>query len=113
LPRSEKHDARLLLRHVVVDRDDVDVRVTQRFEDVLKLVLEHREVSIDRRGPALPPNAAQVFTPIASPTSVPCMAVLRPKENFASPYGHGEQRRQCNVRQLHGASTFLRAVRRS
>src|SRR5262249_59401032 len=49
-PEVEKHDARLLVRHVVVDRHDVDVRVTQRLEDILKLVLEHREVAIDYGG---------------------------------------------------------------
>src|SRR5438093_3401929 len=49
-PEVQKHDARLLVRHVVVDRDDVDVRVAQRLEHVLELVLEHREVAIDHRG---------------------------------------------------------------
>src|SRR5438128_4384635 len=31
-PEVQEHDARLLVRHVVVDRDDVDVRVTQRLD---------------------------------------------------------------------------------
>src|SRR5262245_61486028 len=46
-PVVQKHDARLLMCHVVVDRDDVDVRTAQRLENILKLVLEHREVAID------------------------------------------------------------------
>src|SRR5438094_8142186 len=53
-PEVQEHDARLLVRHVVVDRDDVDVRVTQRLEDVLELILEHREVTIDHRGSLAP-----------------------------------------------------------
>src|SRR2546425_12318832 len=53
-PEVQEHDAWLLVRHVVVDRDDVDVRVTQRLEDVLELVLEHREVAIDHRGSLTP-----------------------------------------------------------
>src|SRR5437870_6839340 len=53
-PEVQEHDAWLLVRHVVVDRDDVDVRVTQRLEDVLELVLEHREVAIDHRGSLAP-----------------------------------------------------------
>src|SRR2546427_391148 len=53
-PEVQKHDARLLVRHVVVDRDDVDVRVTQRLEDILQLVFEHREVAIDHRGSLAP-----------------------------------------------------------
>src|SRR5262249_28895946 len=46
-PEVQKHDARLLVGHVVVDRDDVDVRVTEGLEDILEFVLEHREVAVD------------------------------------------------------------------
>src|SRR6266849_8762879 len=53
-PEVQKHDAWLLVRHVIVDRDNVDVRMTQRLEDVLELVLEHREVAIDHRGSLAP-----------------------------------------------------------
>src|SRR5262249_49417344 len=55
-PEMQKHDARLLVRHVVVDRDDIDVRVTERLEDVLELVLEHGEVAIDHGRTLAPPE---------------------------------------------------------
>jgi hypothetical protein len=42
----EEQDARLFPRHVLVNRDDLDVRAAQRLEHRLQLRLEHREIAI-------------------------------------------------------------------
>src|SRR5262245_49437790 len=53
-PVVQEHDARLLVGHVVVDRDDVDPGSAQRLEHALQLVLEHREVAVHQGGPGAP-----------------------------------------------------------
>src|SRR4029079_15774806 len=46
-PVMEQHDARLLSRHVLVDGDDLDVRVTEGLEYRLQFALGHGEVAVD------------------------------------------------------------------
>src|SRR4051812_48295395 len=43
----EKESAGLLVRHVVMNGDDVDALVAQTPEHWLQLVFQHREVTID------------------------------------------------------------------
>ena len=43
----EKHDARFLVRHVLMDRHDVDLVLEQCFQDRLQFVFGHREVAIN------------------------------------------------------------------
>src|SRR5438067_8857760 len=45
----KKHDARFLVRHVLMDGDDFNFAPKQRLEDRLQFVLRYGEVSIDYR----------------------------------------------------------------
>src|SRR5262249_27042691 len=48
-PVVEEDDSRLLARHVLVDRDDVDARTTELLQNGLQLGFDHREVTVDER----------------------------------------------------------------
>ena len=43
----EKYHARFFVCHVLVNGDDVDLVLTQRFQDRLQFVFRHREVAIN------------------------------------------------------------------
>ena len=45
----QKHDAGRFVRHVIVNRHDIDPRFAQRFEHGLQLVLGHGEIAIHHR----------------------------------------------------------------
>src|SRR5262245_23197554 len=45
-PEMQEQDPRLLARHVLVNRDDVDTRTAQCAKHSLELRLEHGEVAI-------------------------------------------------------------------
>jgi hypothetical protein len=74
----EKHVLRFLMRHVVVYCDDVNAGFSKRFQNRLKLRLQHREITIYKAESSVPANAAQVLTPIWLPIGLPCMLALRP-----------------------------------
>src|SRR5438105_8927609 len=48
-PVVQEEHPRLLVRHVLVDGDDVDAAGAQRLEHLLQLALDHGEVAIDNR----------------------------------------------------------------
>src|SRR3989442_15417504 len=68
----EEHDARLLVRHVRVDGDDVDVGRPERPQHRLQLALQHREVAIYHGGlvssrkcrPRVDPHLRPEFEPV-------------------------------------------------
>src|SRR2546427_3156474 len=84
-PEVKKHDARLLVRHVVVDRDDVDVRVPQRLEDVLELILEHCEVAIDDSGSLAPRECRPGADPHRLPDLGAVHGCLAPERGLPNP----------------------------
>ncbi len=43
----QKHDAWRFVRHVIVDRHDIDACFAQRFQHRLQFIFRHREVAID------------------------------------------------------------------
>src|SRR5438477_109047 len=43
----EKHDARFLVRHVLMDGDDVDLLLEQRSQDRLQFIFRYCEISIN------------------------------------------------------------------
>src|SRR5919198_300524 len=45
-PVVEEEDAWLLPGHVLMDGDDIDVRLAERLQHGLELVLEHREIAV-------------------------------------------------------------------
>jgi hypothetical protein len=50
----QEDDPRVLVGHVVVDRDDVDAAGAQRLQHRLQLGLQHREVAVDDALSSLP-----------------------------------------------------------
>src|SRR6266403_4391638 len=85
-PEMEEHDARLLVRHVRVDGNDVDVGRPERPQHRLQLALQHREVAVYHGGLRISrKRRPRVDTPISAPSSSPCAFVRFANTNFAIP----------------------------
>ena len=81
----EKYHARFFVCHVLVNGNDVDLVLTQRFQDRLQFVFRHREVAINNALSSLPANAAHVFTPMSLPILMPCIVAGLLNVNFTIP----------------------------
>ena len=70
----EKHDARFFVRHVLVNRDNVDLVLEQAISRQAAIHLPSpRSLHRQQRCRRCPANAAQVFTPMSLSIFTPCI----------------------------------------